>query len=189
MLKKFFIGSFIAIMFSANSSAQNPKPEDELQIIEQMTKLTEQHRFLHSFEGKWKIKGISYTIESQTPVTGTAEIKVIFNGHYVEMNLQIGDLDLISHSRITLGFDTRNNKFTLHSIDDFSNSGLSSTGERNGDEIIFNGKDYSLYYTQDILYRIVIKKERENKISYKFYNTIKGKEILLIKYYFFKIRQ
>ena len=166
--------------------SQQENPEEELKNIQRISNLTPEHSFLHTFEGKWKIKGLSYTSESQMPVTGTADIRIILNGHYIEFDITLGELDLAANNRIFIGFDTRFNKFTLFSIDDFSNSGLYTQGVKKGNILEFKGNDYSLFEKKDIPFRITITKERENKLSYKIYNTLNGREVLMLEYYFFK---
>ncbi len=175
-------------MILAKSFSQNLSPEDELKLIEKITGLTEHHSFLHTFEGKWKLKGISYASAAQKPLKGKSEIKTILNGHYIEMNLAIGEGDIASHNRILIGYSTETDEYTLYSIDDYYNTPMSAVGQRKNNKIIFNGQSYSLYYNKDIPFRIVIEKVNDNKLSYKYYNTINGQENLLIEIYLYKIK-
>jgi hypothetical protein len=166
--------------------AQPGSSEDELSIMKRMTGLTAEHKFLNTFAGTWKIKGINYTGMASEAVVGKANVKNIMNDRYLEINLELQQSLGSSLSRIVIGFDTRYDKFTFFSIDDYSNFGLNCSGIKKENKLIFEGKDYSLFYKKDLPFRIEIERERENKFSYKVFYKMKNKDKLMIEYYFFK---
>jgi len=177
----------ILFFFSlANIYSQVKDQGKDLQLIRQLTELTKEHTFLHSFEGNWKIKGLNYLGEDETPVLGKATVTKILGGHYLEIAMELSESFGTSHARLTLGFDTKINKFTLYSMDDYENSALYCYGEKQGKKIVFEGSDYSIVKKKNIRFKIEIERERENKFSYKFYNETNGKFRLMIEYYFYK---
>jgi hypothetical protein len=168
-------------MFSQQGSSY-----DELKTIKRVTGLTVKHKFLDIFSGKWKIKGMNYTGIAPEAVIGNATVESILGGHYLEINMELTQSLGSSHSRIIIGFDTRISKFSFFSIDDYANFGLNCNGIKDDNKLIFEGKDYSLFYKKDLSFKIVIERERVNKFSYKVYYNFKDKNKLMIEYYFFK---
>ncbi len=180
---------FVIILFFfslPNIYSQVKDEGKELQLIKQLTELTQEHTFLHSFEGDWKIKGLNYLGEDETSVLGKATVTNILGGHYLEIAMELSESFGSSHARLTLGFDTKINKFTFYSVDDYENSGLYCYGEKQGEKIVFEGSDYSIFKKKNIRFRIEIERESENKFFYKFYNETNGKFRLMIEYYFYK---
>lgn len=184
---KFLFFLFLILSVPSYLNAQTTDAMEELAIVQSMTKLTEEHVFLGTFTGKWRVNGLSQTGPNETAFRGTAEIKQIMQQRFIDIRLNIESINGKSDARITIGYDSRKKEFFMFAIDDIKNYELYCKGKRKDNKLIFEGDEYIAAFKKNIPFKIEFERERENKLVYKIIYNISKKQQRIMEYNLIKI--
>jgi len=186
MKKKSKILTILLLFLPFTLFAQEDEAQKELEEVQKLSQLTQEHYFLHQLAGNWKLSGINYSNNGEIPLKGKAEISKIMKGHYVDFTFSVEHMAGYSDTKMIIGYDSRYSVYSLYIIDDMLNYATISTGVKEDNKLIFTGKNKFIFYDEEIEFRIEIDKVKENKIIYQLFFKLDGQENKMLMYQLIK---
>lgn len=180
-MKKIMLGFIIFLCFNSYSFSQTD-PDADLKAVQDASVFTENHKLLEKFAGDWKINFVNYSVEAITPGMGEAVGSLIYNGRYLELKNNIDISGIPFQTTNLFCYDTRKKKYTFISYDNATNFPTIADGtyDKEKNMLLFEGKDYIAFYKADVLFRITINFDRENKITLRIFHVFGTKPPALV---------
>ncbi len=146
--------------------------------------LTEQHRFLRNFEGKWRIL---YTSSLQTGEQyhgkGTSENSIIMGWKYLQIREEIAIEGIPAMSLAIIGYNPVEEMFNLTGFDNFAFKPIVAKGnlDKDNNQLIFQYEYYDPINKKALNQKTVIKLLEPEKYSYSIFIIDEGKEKLMVE--------
>ena len=185
-MKNFFNSSatavitlFILTNFLGSDAYSQNKPKVDLEQYMKLTNPGPQHEILFPLEGSWKVTWVQNPPKGEEILgLGTAEVKLILQGRYLEIDELRTMMSAHIEARRFIGYDNRKQKYFTIMIDELGTYSTYAEGDYDSvkKQINLFGVDDDPLLDKKTPIRIQITFERENKFTFIMFVNEKGKE-------------